>query len=82
MRTNGKYECIQLGAAIDKGETFQYVVPANAWFAAECAAQSAFVLTGCTVSPGFDFTDFEMAHKQQLLQQFPDHSAVISRLCR
>lgn len=79
---HGEYECISLGSAIDKGETFQFVVPANAWFAAECAAGSRFVLSGCTVAPGFDFADFEMANKSALLEAFPQHAAIISRLCR
>ena len=82
LHKDGQYECVQLGAAIDKGETFQFVVPANTWFAAECAANSRFVLSGCTVAPGFDFTDFEMADKQQLVKEFPSHCEVISRLCR
>lgn len=82
LHTDGKYECIHLGTAVDKVETFQFVVPANAWFAAECAAQSMFVLTGCTVAPGFDFADFEMADKDLLLKEFPGYGDIISRLCR
>ena len=82
LHTDGTYACIQLGAAIDKDEVFQFVVPAGAWFAAECAANSRFVLSGCTVAPGFDFADFEMADKTQLLSTFPQHEAIISRLCR
>jgi predicted cupin superfamily sugar epimerase len=76
------YSCIKLGSAIDKGEVFQFVVPANTWFAAECAEQSSFVLTGCTVAPGFDFADFEMADRQSLLNKFPEHSSIILKLCR
>ncbi|MFT4154393.1 cupin domain-containing protein [Parafilimonas sp.] len=82
LHNNGNYKCIQLGGAIDKGETFQFVVPAHAWFAAECTAGSHFVLSGCTVAPGFDFADFEMADKTELLSAFPEHAVIISRLCR
>jgi uncharacterized protein len=79
---DGKYECISLGKELDKGEVFQFVVPANAWFASEPAKGSAFVLVGCTVSPGFDYMDFEMAEKDELLGQYPGHGTVISRLTR
>ena len=82
LHNNGKHECIRLGASVDKGETFQFVVPANTWFAAECAEQSSFILTGCTVAPGFDFADFEMADKHQLQKEFPLQRDIISRLCR
>ena len=82
LHNNGTHECIRLGASIDKDETFRFVVPANTWFAAECAEQSSFVLTGCTVAPGFDFADFEIADKHQLADEFPSHHEVISRLCR
>ena len=77
----GRYYQIMLGSNIEKGEQFQFVVPAMAWFSAEPAPGSAFVLTGCTVSPGFDFADFIMADKQNLLQTFPLHAGIINRLC-
>ncbi|MEO8414920.1 MAG: cupin domain-containing protein [Ginsengibacter sp.] len=79
---DGEYECIRLGADIAKGETFQFVIPAAAWFAAEPTANSRFALAGCTVAPGFDFTDFEIARKENLLSSFPQHNHVINRLCR
>jgi predicted cupin superfamily sugar epimerase len=37
---------------------------------------------GCTVSPGFDFVDFEMAKRPDLLQQFPQHSQLIKEFTR
>lgn len=60
IEADGTYSCVNLGTNVDTGETFQFVVPANAWFAAEPAEASAFTLVGCTVAPGFDFLDFEM----------------------
>lgn len=82
LYNDGNYKCIKLGSAIDEDEVFQFVVPADTWFAAECSKESSFVLTGCTVAPGFDFADFEMADQQKLLTEFPQHKAIISRLCR
>jgi len=78
----GTYSCIHLGRQIDNCELFQYVVPARSWFASEPAPGVAFSLVGCTVSPGFDFADFEMATKETLSTQFPQQLAIINRLCR
>lgn len=79
---NSNYKCITLGNNTAAGELLQYVVPANTWFASEPAPQTAFSLTGCTVAPGFDFIDFEIADKKFLLSQYPQHAEVINRLCR
>ena len=81
LHTNGQYQCVQLGKQASIGEVFQHVVPAGAWFASEPSPSSDFVLTGCTVSPGFDFRDFEMARKEDLLTIYSQRE-LISRLCR
>jgi predicted cupin superfamily sugar epimerase len=82
IEEDGRYYCIKLGKHITAGETFQFVVPATAWFAAEPAPDSAFTLAGCTVAPGFDFNDFEMAGRQTLLADYPQHRDIIKRLTR
>lgn len=78
----GKYSCVRLGRKIDEGETFQFVVPAKCWFGSEPAPGTDFTLVGCTVAPGFDFADFEMADENTLTRQFPQHQSIIERLCR
>lgn len=82
IEENGNYYCIKLGNRISNGEVFQFVVPAMAWFASEPAPDSSFVLTGCTVAPGFDFSDFEMADQYKMQQAFPQYKDILSRLCR
>ncbi len=82
IENTGIYQCIKLGKNLANGETFQYVVPANTWFASEPAPRSLFSLTGCTVAPGFDFADFEIAGKKSLLSSLPEHSDIINRLCK
>ena len=64
------------------GQLFQYVVPANCWFASRPAPHSEFCFTGCTVSPGFDFADFELADAGVLSKQYPQHETIIRDLCR
>lgn len=60
-----------LGNQIDKGEVPQAVVPAQQWFAARVKNSAGYSLVTCTVAPGFDFTDFELAKKETLLKEYP-----------
>ena len=78
----GAYQLIQLGNHIHNGETFQAMVPAGSWFASEIAQPGHYALVGCTVAPGFDFADFELAKKETLVGLFPNHELLINRLCR
>ena len=68
-----------LGTDFEKGEYLQLVIPANTWFGARVLATDSFVLVSCTVCPGFEFQDFELAKKEDLLGKFPDSSDVIAR---
>jgi len=63
-----------------EGAQFQAMVPAGAWFAAQCASPDSHSLVGCTVAPGFEFAEFEIAQTDSLLQQWPQHAALIERL--
>lgn len=70
----------RLGIDFQAGSVPQHVVPAGSWFGAGPAEGSRFALVGCTVAPGFDFTDFELADPAALLAEFPRHAAWIRRL--
>ena len=82
IHPNGRAEILLLGNDLEKGYRFQHVVKAGCWFASKPADENSYSLVGCTVSPGFDFADFEMAKEDELLQQYPQHSNWISQLCR
>jgi predicted cupin superfamily sugar epimerase len=71
---------IVLGRDPDRGETLQAVVPAGTWFGARVRDSGSFTLAGCTVAPGFDYADFDLADRATLLRQFPDQAALIARL--
>lgn len=74
----GDYSSLRLGSEPAAGETFQAAVPAGCWFGAETAG--AYSLVGCTVAPGFDFADFELGQRAELLRRFPAHAGIIRRL--
>jgi predicted cupin superfamily sugar epimerase len=78
--TGGALTVIRLGNNPELGEVFQAVVPAGCWFGSKPAAGTDFCLVGCTVAPGFDFADFEMAIPDELAAEFPAHKDVIDRL--
>ena len=75
----GKLTEIMLGKKTDNGEVFQTVIKKNNWFAAEVMNKRSFALIGCTVSPGFDFSDFELANRDYLLEKYPKHKELIFR---
>lgn len=77
---DGTLKVYRLGADVLRGDSLQVVVPAGCWFGAILEKPGSYALCGCTVAPGFDFADFEMASQQELLKQFPDHREIILRL--
>lgn len=79
---NGRLIIHRLGNRPDKGESFHAVVSAGSWFASAPAPESDYALVGCTVAPGFDFADFELADRDTLACQYPEHAEVIRRLTR
>lgn len=82
LQNTGELTTVTLGNDIGKGQLFQYVVPAGCWFASRPAPGSQYCFVGCTVAPGFDFADFEMANWEQLIIKYPQHSTMIRELCR
>lgn len=79
---DGNFNEIFLGRNIEEGESYQTVIKKNSWFAAELVDKKSFALVGCTVSPGFDFQDFEMADCEKLVNEFPAYADKIKKLCR
>jgi len=80
IRPDGKLFEIILGPDPEKGQALQFVVGKNYWFAAKVTQKNSYSLVGCTVAPGFDFDDFELGRKQELVKRFPQHSALIQNL--
>ncbi|GAB3933243.1 cupin domain-containing protein [Larkinella terrae] len=80
IHPSGELEIIRLGNDPTRGEVFQAVVPAGCWFGSKPAAESVYSLVGCTVAPGFDFADFELATRADLVEAYPQHREVIELL--
>ena len=78
----GGYRSHRVGLELDAGQEPQAVVPAGCWFGATVDEPGGFALVGCTVAPGFDFADFELADREALTSRFPQHEVLITRLTR
>ena len=79
---DGSYSKIQLGSDPQAGEVFQAVVKAGSWFASKVRDPKSFALAGCTVAPGFDFADFELGKRSELVKLYPQHRDLIEEFTR
>ena len=80
LDTTGRLSTLRLGRDPDRGESFQAVAPAGHWFGAAVTDPASYCLVGCTVSPGFEYEDFELARRDNLLARFPQHRGLIEQL--
>ena len=82
LRPDGTSDVARLGLNLDAGERPQVVVPAGTWFGTELVAGASHCLVGCTVAPGFEFTDFELAQGPELEGRYPEAANRIRRMSR
>ncbi len=79
---DGRSDVARLGMNLQAGERPQIVVPAGTWFGTELASGAPHCLVGCTVAPGFEFADFELAQGPELETLYPDAADRIRRMSR
>jgi len=82
LEPQGGYSLILLGRDFEAGQVLQAVVPAGCWFASHVADWESFAVVGCTVAPGFEFEDFEMGKREELVARYPQRRELIERLTR
>jgi len=75
LNPGGDYWKVQLGV-----EEFQAVMPAGCWFAAVVDDRRSYALVGCTLAPGFEFQDFELADPEKLAEAYPQYKDIILAL--
>jgi len=79
---SGTYSETTLGCDFEKNETFQLVLKSRSWFGAHLIERNSYSLVGCTAAPGFDFADFELADRKELLSLYPEHQEIIKKLTK
>lgn len=64
---------------ISRGGSPQAVIRAGTWFAASLNSKRSYCLLGCTVSPGFDYREWELGKREELVRMHPQHRKIIER---
>jgi uncharacterized protein len=82
LHPDGSSGLITLGQDIFNGEQIQVTVPKGVWQGSLLKEGGSFALLGTTVAPGFDFSDFEAASREKLVEKYPGHREIIIRLTK
>ena len=82
LHPDGSADTARLGTNLAEGERPQAVVRAGTWFGTELANDAPYCLVGCTVAPGFEFADFELAEGPELAARYPSVADCIRRMSR
>ena len=77
---NGLYTEQKVGINFENNEIPQYLVPKNTIFGSSVLEKDTYSLVSCSVSPGFDFNDFELFKRKDLLTKYPQHTDIINRM--
>lgn len=79
---DGSVRTVILGNDLAAGHHLQLVVPKHVWQGSRLLPGGKFALLGCTVSPGFDYDDYEAGHYEPLARDYPQHAELIRVLTR
>lgn len=84
LQPEGRSEVVVLGSDVLGGQKPQFTVPAGTWMGARPKTDSpdAYSLFGCTMAPGFDYTDYESGYRNELKAAYPDKTELIASLTR
>ena len=73
---------ITLGQDIAQGQQPQVIVRGQVWQGSRLAPGGKWALMGTTMSPGFDYADYEHADRDQLIAQYPGAAELIRQYTR
>ena len=79
---DGSGRTVMLGNDLARGQHPQLIVPKNIWQGSRLIPGGSVALLGCTVSPGFDYADYETGHREALLREYPQFADLITTLTR
>ena len=74
------HEQHHLGLDLSKGQQPFLWIPKDTIFGSTVLENEGFSLVSCAVAPGFDFRDFELFERPELLAAYPEHSEIVERL--
>jgi hypothetical protein len=79
---NGSVKNVMIGTDFDRGMRPQVVVPHGVWQGCRLLKGGAVALMGCTVSPGFEYADYESGKREDLVDGWPAAKEIIAELTR
>ena len=79
---DGSWDQAMIGTEVQRGMRPQLVVPRGVWQGSRLAPGGTLALLGCTVSPGFEYDDYESGSRNLLMQQYPPARDLICALTR
>jgi len=79
---DGSSRVVVLGNDLAAGMLPQFIAPKGVWQGTRLVPGGEVALLGCTVSPGFDFADYETGRREHLLREYPESAALIEALTR
>jgi len=82
LHAGGRGEIIRIGSRLDQGERPQVVARRGVWQGSRVASGGQWALLGCTVSPGFEFEDYEAGSRSALCADWPAFAQLIQALTR
>jgi len=78
----GETKIITIGTDLAAGQRPQVLAPSNVWQGTRLKAGGKFALLGCTVTPAFQYADFEGGKRAELVGRYPQHRDLIERYTR
>jgi len=82
LHPGGAHQIVLIGLDLEAGQRPQVVVPRDTWQGARLIPGGRYALLGTTVAPGFDYADYETAHRAPLLASHPGAADLILALTR
>jgi len=79
---DGSARIVIISNDMGAGHEPQLTVPAGVWQGCRLVAGGKWALMGCTVAPGFDYADFALANRAELIASHPEHTAMITALTK
>lgn len=82
LHPDGRSEIINLGQDIAAGMRLQHCVPGGSWQGSRLIPGGSWALLGTTMSPGFDYADYAVGHRDGLIRKHKEHKNIIAALTR
>ncbi|RSL19304.1 hypothetical protein EDE15_4966 [Edaphobacter aggregans] len=82
LLADGSGRTVVIGNDLASGQRPQVVVERNVWQGSRLVRGGKWALLGCTVSPGFEFEDYDAGGRASLSEGWPEFAEMIAALTR